>query len=210
MGDSPRIRLIQQSMLLVAIVIGGAVPTFGQQARQLLGRRFWQQGGVPGYPSLVSLPTPPRELERILAKADRAMQNGQYAEAIEYLDGLLRRSDLGDFLIAEPDAEYADASFRDAALDLLARLPEAGRELYELERGAEARKQLNQALQTGDLGLLGALRVNRCIRKRAAKPRCSCRDITSTSSSRCRHYSCCAVLNRRRKLTRSFAMIGAF
>ncbi len=109
----------------------------------------------------------PREFQQQLKQAERAIAQEQYGEAIDQLGSLLHapRTSAGgdqspaqeDYFLGRPGESHYQTSLRSQALRLLGSLPAAGRELYELQFGAEAQRLLNQALLSSDLDGLADL-----------------------------------------------------
>ncbi|MDG2383589.1 MAG: PQQ-binding-like beta-propeller repeat protein [Pirellulaceae bacterium] len=99
----------------------------------------------------------PREYQQQLKLATRALEEQQYSEAIEHLADLLHASPEADaertedFFVGKASDNHLSSSLRAQARQLLGQMPPAGRELYELQYGAEARRQLKEALKASDL-----------------------------------------------------------
>ncbi len=105
----------------------------------------------------------PREYQQRLKQAERAIEQQQYGEAISHLGSLLhlqpQEAVTGpvaidpvqeDYFLGRAGESLYQTSLRSQALRLLGSLPSAGRELYELQFGAEARRLLEQALENSD------------------------------------------------------------
>jgi outer membrane protein assembly factor BamB len=115
-------------------------------------------------PADVFLPAP-RNLRHDLGRAARALEEGQYAEAVDLLGNLLAApvtdgADAGeaageqDYFLGEATEGGAQTSLKTQAQQLLGGMPEKARELYELKFGAEARQLLTRALEGRDYALL--------------------------------------------------------
>ncbi|MCP4192098.1 MAG: PQQ-binding-like beta-propeller repeat protein [Planctomycetaceae bacterium] len=99
----------------------------------------------------------PREYQQQLKLAERALEEQQFSEAIEHLADLLHASTeteedrAEDFFVGKASDNHLSSSLRAQARRLLGQMPPAGRELYELQYGADARRQLQEALKASDL-----------------------------------------------------------
>jgi hypothetical protein len=90
-----------------------------------------------------------RESVRLLKRSEELIAEGRFAEATQSLGRLMQLAD--DFFF-QPDANVpTHKSVRSEAARLLDQLPERGRQFYELQFGAEARNELEQALEEGDV-----------------------------------------------------------
>ena len=101
----------------------------------------------------------PREYQQQLKLAERALEDEQYSEAIEHLSALLHPSEVQedmaeDYFVGRSADNHLQSSLRSQARRLLGTMPPQGRELYELQFGAEARRQLRTALEASDLAAL--------------------------------------------------------
>lgn len=111
---------------------------------------------------------PPRKLRMQLAKSEKLITDKQYSTAVSLLHEVLNpppAEDTGQLHGADEDYFFEKnvqerTSLRAAARRLLAQLPEAGRELYELQYGANARRLLRDVIQLGD-----ASELNQIIRR---------------------------------------------
>ena len=105
---------------------------------------------------------PPRSIEQQLQEAEQAIQQDQMSEAVLRLGALLQRegaaidSDVaGQDFFLEPEQplrgkQVLRESLLQRASDVLGQLPPKGLDLYELNYGAAARKDLEQATVAGD------------------------------------------------------------
>ncbi len=105
----------------------------------------------------------PREYQQQLKQAEQALAEEEYSEAIEHLARLLhsdateraRDSEIAeDFFVGRPGENHYQTSLRAQARRLLGSMPAEGRELYELQFGADARRMLKAALSSSDIGQL--------------------------------------------------------
>lgn len=104
----------------------------------------------------------PREYQLYLQEAERAIERGEYSAAIESLSTLLEPAnepdnkeawqDLQeDFFIGRPNEVHFRASLRGEARRLLSTLPPRGKELYQLNFGAKAKRLLDEAIAAHDV-----------------------------------------------------------
>ncbi len=95
---------------------------------------------------------PDRAAKRRLEAAQELLDKERYGEAVRLLGSLLGNPE--DFFYRSVPAEPVYRSLKAEASRLVAALPEAGRESYELEYGAHARLMLKEALERGDANAL--------------------------------------------------------
>ncbi len=95
---------------------------------------------------------PDRTAKRRLEAAQELLDKERYGEAVRLLGGLLENAE--DFFYRPAANEPVYRSLKAEASRLIAALPGAGRESYELEYGARARQMLKAALGQGDAGAL--------------------------------------------------------
>jgi len=124
--------------------------------------QFGQSSGRGPQIMNVFLPVP-RELRQQLFRAQRSVEDEQYADAVAEIGALLSKLESGgadgvafqgDYFIGERNVEGAQESLRSAALKLLGSMPPKGLAWYELQYGAEGRLVLDQALESRDIGKL--------------------------------------------------------
>lgn len=105
----------------------------------------------------------PRTLRQHLVRAQRALEEGEYGESVAELGALLAEQENPDelhldsnqdFFVGPFAASSARVSLKSEARRLLGNMPEAARELYELQFGAEARALLEEAAGRGDIAKL--------------------------------------------------------
>ena len=90
-----------------------------------------------------------RESVRLLRRSEELINEGRFAEATQSLGRLMHLAD--DFFFQPDTKAPTHHSVRSEAARLLDELPERGRQFYELQFGAEARNELEQALEAGDI-----------------------------------------------------------
>ena len=112
-----------------------------------------------------SLIIAPREYQRQIELAERAIDSGQYTEAIQRLDAILSGPDgqnedapTEDFFVGENASTRLFDSLKSRAEKILANLPPRGRELYELQFGTEAKNILREGLVKRDVEKLTMVR----------------------------------------------------
>jgi outer membrane protein assembly factor BamB len=107
----------------------------------------------------------PRDYQRQLELTQKAIDAGDYSEAVERLEALLNgRGENAteplreDFFVGKPDKALLSDSLRAKLYRLQAKLPPAAREAYELHFGADAKRLLEQALEERNVAQLGEVR----------------------------------------------------
>lgn len=93
--------------------------------------------------------TPDRRTMRKLSQSHTLIQMGRYGEAVRYLGEILEEPE--DFFIRADEKSPVYTSLKSEAERIIGRLPAKGRELYELQFGAQARQMLTDALKSGDV-----------------------------------------------------------
>ena len=96
----------------------------------------------------VFLPADRRTLQDLTA-AKRLLSEGRFGEAVRYLGAILEAPE--DFFFRSKPGTPISRSLKAEAQRLLGQMPRAGRELYELQYGAQARQMLAEALRSGDM-----------------------------------------------------------
>ena len=96
-------------------------------------------------------PLAPRELRQPLARASEAIAEQQYSDAVRELASILNNPTADDYFLTPEEGTDVQTSLRTAAQQLLGSMPAKGRDLYELQSGAEARAALDAALEQGDV-----------------------------------------------------------
>src|SRR5436190_10257228 len=118
--------------------------------------------GDPDAVSTIFMPAP-RALRQQLSRAQAAIAEERYADAVESLGGILSGESvaedsksnkgelLDDFFLPIAKAGDPQTSLKTQALQMLGAMPEKGRRLYELNFGADARAMLDAALAEGNV-----------------------------------------------------------
>ena len=89
-----------------------------------------------------------RTLSRGIQQARERIANGEYSQAIRFLDEVLRPEQEDSFVVASEASEFA--GLKETARRILSELPEDGRQLYEATFGSVARRELQRAIAAGD------------------------------------------------------------
>lgn len=95
----------------------------------------------------VYLPTD-RTLSRGMARARERIANGEYQEALAFLQQVLEREE--DKFIDDSSNAEAHLGLKATARQMIAELPPQGREMYRLLHAASAQRQLETAISDGD------------------------------------------------------------
>jgi len=109
----------------------------------------------------VFLPAP-RTLRQHLVRASKAVEEGRHGDAVMELGALLAEQDgqaaasqtSQDFFLGPFSEPSVRTSLKREAQRLLSSMPEAARELYQLQFGGDARELLDAATRDGDLAKL--------------------------------------------------------
>ena len=115
----------------------------------------------------------PRELSLRLTRAKKAIEEEQYADAVAELGKLLAELDRAateggvaaegeaagndapqDYFIGSRNEQGTHVSLKSEVQRLIGAMPAQGREWFELQFGPEARRMLNEAIESGDGGSL--------------------------------------------------------
>lgn len=96
-------------------------------------------------------PIAPRELRQHLSRAQEAVAEERFSDAVAHLKEIFENPETNDFFVGAVGSADAQISLKSQALDLLGSMPAKGRQIYELDRGAEGRAALEEALSAGDL-----------------------------------------------------------
>lgn len=108
----------------------------------------------------------PRDLRQRLLRAEEAIANQRYSDAVETLGLLLTAVAETDYFVTSQDSQLA-RGFRSELHRVLRDLPQPARETYESLFGVEAQQELNRAVEQQDLVSLAAI-VQRWSHTRAA------------------------------------------
>lgn len=95
----------------------------------------------------VFLPADRHTLQK-LADSRKLLAEGRYGEAVRYLGAILEGPE--DFFFQPDKNSPIHRSLKAEAQRLIGQMPKEGRELYELQYGARARRMLDDALEAGD------------------------------------------------------------
>ena len=147
--------IVRQSTWLLLVL--AAHPVWAQQ--QDAPRLDISQLGLqrPQFATVHVLPLCPRELTTGIARARKAMEAGDFAEALERIEAVRREADDKDYFIGEP-GEAGTHSGLQAELERLVRaLSEKDADLLETRWGSIASSQLRQAIEDHDLDGLQAV-----------------------------------------------------
>jgi len=107
-----------------------------------------QAAGRPGV-----FATPDRTVLRLLGKARQLLGQDRYAEAVRCLGAILDSPE--DYFFQPEKTDPVYRSLKSEAQRLLGEMPRRGRQLYELQYGARARRMLRDAAAAGDTFELG-------------------------------------------------------
>ena len=141
-------------VLIFGLWVASSPPDSAGQGRDAkLGE---EQGDVTN----IFLPAP-RGLRQQLTRAQKALREEQYSEAVDLLGQLLAAPEIGDdslngvgeqdYFLGGTTRSGTEVSLKTEAQRLLGAMPDQGRELYELKFGADARQLLDSALETRDI-----------------------------------------------------------
>jgi outer membrane protein assembly factor BamB len=99
-------------------------------------------------------PLAPRELRQRLSRAQAAVDEERYSDAVAEIGEVLNSAGSDDFFLGVPGGADAQVSLKTQAMALLGSMPAKGRKLYDLQYGADAKAALESALSAGDLAQL--------------------------------------------------------
>lgn len=115
-------------------------------------------------PAISVFPAAPRALRQNLVRAKKAIEEERFSDAVAELGIVLTEQSVEvpagasdenqDFFIEAPGSRGAQTSLKAEAQRLLGTLPPKGRELFELQFGADARALLDTAVQNSDVNQL--------------------------------------------------------
>ncbi|MCE9528624.1 MAG: PQQ-binding-like beta-propeller repeat protein [Planctomycetales bacterium] len=143
-------------LLVLAIVAVAAGPSGAQVFPPRIG------AANPDDPTTIFIAAP-RAFRQQLNRAQAAITEERYADAVEALGGILNgetadpdlKSTKGefadDFFLPAAKPGESQTSLKTQALQMLGAMPEKGRRLYELNYGAEARAMLDASLAEGNV-----------------------------------------------------------
>lgn len=96
-------------------------------------------------------PLAPRELRQRLSRAQAALEEERYSDAVAEIGEVLNSAGSDDFFLGVPGSADAQISLKTEALALLGAMPAKGRKMYELQYGSDAKAALEAALNASDL-----------------------------------------------------------
>ena len=96
-------------------------------------------------------PLAPRELRQRLNRAQAAVDEQRYSDAVAEIGEVLNSTGSDDFFLGVPGSADAQVSLKTEALALLGVMPAKGRKMYELQYGSDAKAALEAALSASDL-----------------------------------------------------------
>jgi outer membrane protein assembly factor BamB len=96
-------------------------------------------------------PVAPRELRQHLTRAQAALAEERFSDAVFEIGEILNSPEGDDYFLGALGSADAQVSLKTQALSLLGSMPLKGRQMYELQYGAEAKSALESALGAGDL-----------------------------------------------------------
>lgn len=137
-----------------AVIAGGtllAALATGQQIQIQLGN---SPTPATEDPYGVYVPTD-RTLSRGVARAKDRLDDGEFNEALAFLQQLLDRQE--DVFVDDPSDPERLQGLKAGAHQMISGLPAVGREMYELLHTAAARRELNSALESGDRAALARI-----------------------------------------------------
>lgn len=114
-------------------------------------------------PGSVSVfPPAPRSMRQNLVRAKKAIEEGRFSDAVAEIGVVLtvQNQDVGaadenqDFFIEAAGQPGVQTSIKAEAQRMLGNMPPKGRELFELQFGADARALFDKAIQQGDVNQL--------------------------------------------------------
>ena len=145
---------VPRSLRALAVLVTGMILVGIANGQRIInGQRA--DGAEPAQVLVIA----PREYQQQLKLAERALEDEQYSEAIEHLSALLHPTEVQeeiaeDYFVGRSADNHLQTSLRSQARRLLGTMPQQGRELYELQFGSQARRQLRTALEASDLTAL--------------------------------------------------------
>jgi len=128
---------------LVLSVCGLTQVGIGQQIQ-------FQPGGQVAEVTNV-FPRAPREMTQNIVRANRAIEDERYSDAAAYLGELLVNNDAEDYFTGKGNEGGTQLSLKAEAQRILTEMPQRGREAYQSLYGADARKLLNDAVDSGSI-----------------------------------------------------------
>jgi outer membrane protein assembly factor BamB len=130
-----------------AVVLTGMVVFLGSAA--FAGAAAAQNVGAGEVENI--FPLAPRELRQRLARAQSAVAEERFSDAVAEIGEILNAAGSDDFFLGAAGTPDAQLSLKTEALALLGAMPAKGRRMYELQYGSDAKAALESALAAGDL-----------------------------------------------------------
>lgn len=96
-------------------------------------------------------PLAPRELRQRLSRAQAAVAEERFSDAVQEIGEILNATGSDDYFLGVPGSTDAQPSLKTEALALLGSMPAKGRRMYELQYGSDAKVALEAALDAGDV-----------------------------------------------------------
>ncbi len=97
----------------------------------------------------------PRELRQNLSRAQKALADERFADVVTELGVILHAESSEDYFLDPAADNGVRPSLKSVAQQMLGNMPAAGRQLYELQYGADAKRLLDDALREGSITKLG-------------------------------------------------------
>ena len=91
-----------------------------------------------------------REFRQALSRAEKAIEAGEFADAVEEIGRLLQDGS-EDYFVSATGRDETRTSLKAEAERLLMKMPQRGRDLYETKYGAEARAMLDKSIEDNSL-----------------------------------------------------------
>ena len=141
-------RLLARLMLAVWAILGGLAPCRAQEKRvpapPVVLRAAESQDGV-------FLPSD-RTHSRGIRKAQRRIAEGEFTQAIRFLDELLQPEREDSFVVTGDAGEFS--GLKETARIIIGTLPESGKQLYEATYGPVAQRELKRGIESGDFEVI--------------------------------------------------------
>ena len=130
-------------LLALGAMLGTLPPVWSQNPNDPAARDVYS----------IFLPAP-RNLRQNLSRAQKALDEQRFSDAVTELGEILNSPTGDDYFLGTAGSKDAQVSLKTQAQQLLGSMPSKGRQLYELQYGAEARSMLDKALEEGNVQLL--------------------------------------------------------
>jgi len=93
-----------------------------------------------------------RTLSRGIQKAQRRIADGEFSQAIHFLDEVLQPEREDSFVVTGETGEFS--GLKETARRIISKLPEDGKQLYQATYGPVARRELKQGIAAGDFEVI--------------------------------------------------------